>query len=303
VSGWAKAALLCLVGVPASLVIGAPVRAQPPAGRDGSVAGSGEPSPEGIGESRLPESSRGSTGEPGASASAQLERARELYREGEVERARSRLEAAKEAHGLERGQLATLLETEVLIHRLRGDERAAQRAIERLASLAPAYDFAAEVPPAVRRAFRDAVARSEGPPRLSVEAQRSPSGVRVEARAIRDPHALVERVEVHARAEPGRWVDGRGQVLVAASPTVAVAYFARAIGPGGAVLAEVGTRADPRIQGPVVDEDAASSEPSPWRWVGLAAGIAVLAGTAAALAVTLPEADRTQLSAPTPAWR
>jgi hypothetical protein len=236
-----------------------------------------------------------------ANADDVVEDAWRLYLSADFEGALAAFDQA-ETGALERRDLLRILEGRAQIHFALGDSEAVRGALARLASLSPDYRLSPETPPDLVEAF--GTIRDDTPLlRLEVTPQREEGLVRFRASAIGDVGGLVRGLRITARAEGSSWVQAIDEPLtIDATSDEAIEYYVEAIGPGGAVLAALGTDARPRR----LTGDASGLSPETtggpplgipiWGWVAIGGSVvlvAVLVGVIAATAggsSTQPEA-------------
>lgn len=241
-----------------------------------------------------------------------IDEARRSYDSAQHEEALALLERAEAGTDLTREDLAELLLLRAMVHRAQRRMDLAEVDLLRLAGLDPARRLGREVHPSLRRLFDTVRERVPGPVRLEVSAERNGNVVRVRAAVTDDVAALTQSFRVHARPAGGTWRQSDAAMLeVTVEPYEAAEYYAEAIGPGGAVIANYASRdapgrlepegaaADPVHDGPAPDPIAVDPEtPGPrpaargeeipaWPFivggaVALAIGAAILVGVLAA---------------------
>jgi len=224
------------------------------------------------------------------------------YRRAEFERTLELLGEA-ERSSLDREGVVTLLRLRALVRYATEDRQAMREDLGRLAALG---EGPADAPPPVRSAYEEAVAETT-PLELVTEVVDLPGGVTVTATVTGDHRDLVEAVRVGARSGDVFQEATDDAVTVPVNGGTEVAHYARALGPGGAVLLADGTPDDPRVH--VVTGPAPTNETEPleedtdttlvWGLVGIAA---VIVAAGAVVAVILLGGDDedpgTQLSGP-----
>jgi hypothetical protein len=233
-----------------------------------------------------------------AVAHPRIEEARAKFEQASFEPALALLEEAGNANDLARDDVVALLRLRALVHLALGKKEAMATDVRMLVGLEPDARFGPSVPPEIVEQA-EAARREAGAPLAVVAGIRpSSSGIRIVASVDGEPASLVQRIDVYARSGDGAW--RRGTTSVSVEGSQLVRYYAEAIGPGGAVLASDGTRAEPLRFGEPVDTGDAAGSPN-WLAVGLGtAGAVILAGVAVSIAVvaTGGEGDRTQPTAP-----
>lgn len=182
------------------------------------------------------------------------------YEGADFQGALSAYEEAEASNDLTREDIVTLLEGRALAQLALGAEDEMEAALVQLASLGPHREMSRAIPPPVREAF-GRIARRVGQP-LSVEAtaEAMPGGVRIRAEVQSDGGDLVREVQIRARTADEDWTSGTGPTLnVVAAAGESVVFYAVAIGPGGAVLAEHGSEGSPLSSGAVVAGEGGSA--------------------------------------------
>jgi len=193
----------------------------------------------------------------GGGASAVAE-GRRLAQEARFDQALAAFDRAAASPDLERADLVALLEGRAMVHHARSDDAAFERTARGLASISPDYAPSRQVPPRLARRLRTA---TEGVAPLALEATiaREHTAVVIRASLIGDAGELVTRTVVSAKVGDAAYADHVGDpVSIPAGPTEAVRYFVQALGPGGVVLASVGSAASPEL---VPAEEGAGTEP------------------------------------------
>lgn len=227
-----------------------------------------------------------------------IDQARARLEAAEFERALQLLDKAEESGELGRADALRMLELRALGLLALNDERLAQRTLLELCALDPDHVFTPGTSPDLLAAFAKARERRPPPPRLILERRDQPDGVALEVHVIGDELGIVRRVVLSTRTGDGPWRSSDGEhVLVALAPGQRVQYRASARGLGGIELASLPEQSWQRPEPPPTR--ARASPLSPWLYVGIAAGVLVLAGTTTAVIVAnSSDADRTQPSPP-----
>lgn len=176
-----------------------------------------------------------------------VDEGRRLYEEAEFVAALDVLGRATAGDSLTSEDLPPLLELRALVHTALGDTAAAEEDLRVLAAIAPDHTMGREIPPDLSRAFASIRAGSDGSPRLRATPTATAQGVIVEVTLENDWASVVRAVRIRARAgETGAYTEAVDAPLLVGTPMgEAVSYYAEAIGPGGAVVARVGTEAEP----------------------------------------------------------
>jgi len=230
-------------------------------------------------------------------AQGPIDRGVELYEQADFEGALAALGEAEASGELERAALVRLLAVRALVDFALNRPEALERDLLMLASLEPGYDLGVRAPPAVRRSFERLREGGDGLLRVVLAVEPMPGGARVVASVHGDRAGMTRRVELAARAPSGEWRRGEdGSVVLPVASGGEVEAWARAVGPGGAVLATAGSEEAPRRLsvpaavpegGAATGGDAAGSGGDTWLWIGVGAGSAVLAAAVVALVIVL----------------
>jgi hypothetical protein len=176
-------------------------------------------------------------------------------------------------------------------------------------ALDPAHVLGESVPPDLRNAL-DAL-RTQAHPRLeiAVEATSGPGRYRLRGVVSNDGAGIVREPRVLARPRGEReWRASEDGVLAIETPADEIAYYAEAIGPGGAIIARQGSADAPLVlrstapverveePSPVVEEEDGDFPTGVV--VALSAGAAVAIGVAVVLALILPVSPASPLERP-----
>lgn len=237
-----------------------------------------------------------------AAALAQLdpevESARQEALSGEFDAASAHLETALGRGDLSREDLIAIYEARVFISYAGGDSEALGEDLERIAALDPEHSFdpnyyATEV----TDAFQDAVTARAGRLALETEALLLASGeLEVRGEIRNDPGDLVHSVLVYGREAGGEWQQGEGSLRADIAASGSTEYYAEAVGPGGAIVANDGAEGAPLI---FDGETSAEGGGVPlWVWIGGAAVIVAAVIIIAAVAASGGVSDDTQPSPP-----
>jgi len=257
-----------------------------------------------------------------AQAHPALDEARALLASADFTAALEAFDRAESTGTLTRAEVVELCEGRALVYLAQGDAAAVDRELGCIAALEPEHRFGREAPPDLTEAYRTVRQRSGGPLQLEVRAISSSSGLVLRGELSNAPAGLVREVRVSGRAGGGPWRSAVAELPIAATQRAQpLEAYASAIGPGSAVLATAGSEANPRrLSGPGaggstipptgagghVDRVAVPEEEDrrrsggggPWIWVGVGAGVLLLAGGVVALAAVSGDSDRTQPTAP-----
>lgn len=240
-----------------------------------------------------------------AAAHSDVDEGKELLMEAEFERALEAFERAARSNDLTREELIELLSARSLVHLALDDAAALRLDLRRLASLDREHRWGREAPPELTQAFADTLTVIEGELSVTSEVNAVPGGIEVRGEAQADHGGLVREVWIHARSRAGSYhrMSRSTQVLPEGERLY---YYVVAIGPGNAIVASLGSDDSPLISTPALagpslihQDDGEDGGLSPWLWVGVGAGILVVAGVI--LAVVLAGSaspDGTQPEAP-----
>lgn len=244
-----------------------------------------------------------------AAAHPLVEDGLEHLRAADFRAAMSTFDRAEAATDLTLPDVVLLLEGRAMAALAMGDEAAEAENLARLAALEPDHRFGPEAPPEIRTAFDRA--RAAHPARLTLEVRstRQDDAVVLEVVVGGDPGGLVRSVRLSARPAGGAWRDwDEPTAHVPARPDQVVEAHASARGPGGAVIADAGTRASPNRIPPASggdgggggsggngdDQDGGGA--ATWAWIG--AGAAVVAAAVVLTAVALSSGGPSDLTQP-----
>jgi hypothetical protein len=242
-----------------------------------------------------------------AHAHPDLEAAERAYREADFEAALEALERAEASERLTRDELKRLLVRRAVILSARSDDEALHRALTQLLVVDPDARFGEEVAPRLRAQLEEM--RAERPqPEVNVALELRGPTVRLVG-SVGDHAGLARSVRVGARASGGPWVESRNELALDALPGATIEYYAAAIGPGGVVVGELGSRNDPRRHSftgaPETEGASAASvpiaaredeaDPTPWIVIGTVGGLLAAAAIVVAVVLAAPSDPDTQL--------
>ncbi|MGB0678173.1 MAG: hypothetical protein ACPGUV_00760 [Polyangiales bacterium] len=209
-------------------------------------------------------------GGPQAAAQSLLSQAKARADEARFSEALALLQRAERSHKLSRPALRQLFEQRAVVHFALRDFDGAKRDLKHLAVVAPKHRLTAAAPPALHRAFAQAVrAQQNRPFRLRVEHTQQDATLTLRLRTLHPPSALLRSVHLYARrAGAPDWEHSAEQTLAldAGMALGRVEYFAQAWGPGDVVLQQVGSRETPQslLLRPVMQVPAAPSPAVTW---------------------------------------
>lgn len=240
-----------------------------------------------------------------ARASDELDLAESLLDEALFDEAVALFDEAEARGDLSKENLIRLFAGRAVAHFANRRSERMEIDLRRLAAISSHDPFPASAPPPVVEAFARALAARQGPLDVDVDARLVEGAARFEVRVDNDPGDLVRAVVVHVRAEDtGPWVTLAEAPYRYETTATTVSYRAELRGPGGSVLARVGTAVSPlRVTTEVLQPRAEAGEDdgSSLRW-WLVGGGAAVAGIAVAAAVMLSgrnnDGDRTDVSGP-----
>ncbi len=179
-----------------------------------------------------------------ASAQTCVDRAHGELANAELGAARAALEECAGASGFTLADLAAYHEAWALVHFGEGQQEEGDRALARLAAIAPEHQLRPEVPPRIRARFETLVAAAVRP-RLELTAEREGGEVVIEAHVRDDPHGVVVQARVHARDAASGDFGPPAQDRVSVQSEGDVAYYGVAEGVGGAQVATAGSSEAP----------------------------------------------------------
>ncbi len=232
-----------------------------------------------------------------ASAQTCVDRAHGELANAELGAARAALEECAGASGFTLADLAAYHEAWALVHFGEGQQEEGDRALARLAAIAPEHQLRPEVPPRIRARFETLVAAAVRP-RLELTAEREGGEVVIEAHVRDDPHGVVVQARVHARDAASGDFGPPAQDRVSVQSEGDVAYYGVAEGVGGAQVATAGSseaplwlRSEPR---------AAQGDDLPLV-LGVTAAVVVVVAVVVGVAVGVgTQQGGTTVGAPTP---
>jgi hypothetical protein len=228
-----------------------------------------------------------------AEGAAAIDESVRLYEDADLEGALAAIERA-ERGPLDKNDLLRLLATRVLIRFGLGLFEPLERDLLAIATIAPDFDLGIRAPPPIQQAFERARSRVTAPLSLRLEIGASSTGAEVGAATVGDRANVVRRIEIAARpAGASTWRRGEGRVELAVEPGDAIEAYARALGPGGAVLATDGSHSSPRrLVATVLEEPGEGGSWLPWLLAG--AGVLAIGAAVAITVLVLGGSDTTQ---------
>lgn len=239
------------------------------------------------------------SGDPLAAGRAEMEAARFS------EAVRLFDEVAAAGSGLDAVLLAELLQQRALARSALRDAEGARADLAALLSLQPDAQLGDEAPPSLRRLVEEARDLVSGPLAIEAEATRIPDGFEVRVQAQNDPGQLVRTIRVLELGDGGVEVhEGNPARIVGEGD---LRYIVEAIGPGGAIVARLGTPAEPRelrssmLAASEVAEGSGVAESGGddlALWIGLGAGAALVIGAVLSIVLLVTPSDQTRLLSP-----
>lgn len=189
--------------------------------------------------------------------------------------------AAEEATDLTAPELARLLAHRSLVHFALRHPELMRRDLAQLAAFAPEHPLPEHAPPPLEDAHARAI-ESRQQARVVAVVGAAPGGVHIASGSVGAPAGLIRRLRVVAWEEgtAARLESDSGELRVPARHPGAVRYFVEALGPGGAVVARLGSQEAPHAPGvaasaPPTSVDVDFSSPSqasgvdPRWWIGV----------------------------------
>lgn len=244
------------------------------------------------------------TAATGPGAAALVDQGVAAYEEADFDGALAAFDRA-EAAGLDRALLVRSIAHRVLIAHASSDASTLETQALRLVSLDPEA-LRSEASPGLVRALESARARADGVVRLSIVHAVVEGALQLRARVDGDVAGMVREVRLRARRGEGELVEAvNGVVTLPGSTTDGVVVVADCTGPGGAVLATLGTDREPHsLSAEIARQIVASPRDDTALIAGLAIGgaLAVVAAIVVAVVVVDANASTAQLSGPVVEW-
>lgn len=211
-----------------------------------------------------------------------VEEGRERMQLAEFDAALEAFARAEDADDLSRDDLIDLLDARAMVHLATSSREEMDRDLSALSSLDPDHLFGPEAPPELSDAFADVVASSVGSLTVRGSARPVPGGIELSASVEHDTANLTRGTRIWIRQGSGSWRRA-SERLVTLPAGGTVDYYVEAIGPGGALIARGGSRAEP-LHSEAAPGDSAAPIRSDgegggvgiWLWLGL--GAVVIAG-------------------------
>lgn len=221
-------------------------------------------------------------------AHEKVDDARALYEEARFADALVALGEAEQGDDLTRDDLSELYALRAGIHLAMRDDEAMRSDLTRLHVVDPTFAFGPRASPDLARVHAEVGAESVGTLRLVADPSPVRGGVSVAASLTGDSLGMVRAVRILGRSGEGAWQSAEDSPLFVEGQRVE--YYVEALGPGGVVLAQVGSRSEPErfraAATPPSEAPARSRRALVWGLVG--AAVALVAG-GVVLAVVLSD--------------
>ncbi len=205
-------------------------------------------------------------------ANADLEKATKLVADLQYTEARSALDAAIKRPGNDRDTMLRIYELQGIVYATLNDAAKAGKAFQAMLVLEPERKLAGDYPPRVMTPFYEARGRASELGRL--ELKQLPAAIgngRVGQLAVEvttDPLKMVKKVKFHVRPDGGAWAelagDMSGKTASVSVDAARIEWWADALAERDAVVAQVGSEAQPKIDSAApaaVAKDTPKSEP------------------------------------------
>jgi hypothetical protein len=184
-----------------------------------------------------------------------LEKATKLVADLQYAEARAALDAAIKRTGNERDTVLRIYELQGIVYATLNDPAKAGKAFQALLVLDPDRKLSGDYPPRVMTPFYEARGRASEMGRLEVKALPAATGNgrvgQLAVEIVSDPLKMVKKVRFHTRSDGGAWTEMPGDLSgKTASVSVdagRVEWWADAVGDREAIVAQVGSEAQPRV--------------------------------------------------------
>lgn len=204
-----------------------------------------------------------------AAANADLEKATKLVADLQYPEARSALESAIKRSGNDRDTLLRIYELQGIVYATLNDPTKAGKAFAALMVLEPERKLAGDYPPRVMTPFYEARGRASELGKLDAKALPAAIGNgRVGQLAVEvstDPLKMVKKVRFHVKADQGPWVETPaelvGKIASISVDGARVEWWADVVGDREAVLVNLGTEAQPKVEGTAAAPVAKKTDP------------------------------------------
>lgn len=192
-----------------------------------------------------------------------IDQGRRSYDEADFQGALDAFSRAEQATDLTRDDLIQLYLRRAMVHQAMHNTESVEADVFRLAALDRAVRLPPSMPPPVRRAYEQAVARATAPMTLTVEVRAMPGGLKLIARIADDNAALVQSLRIRARPRGGAWQwSSTASIEVTTAADAQVDYVAQAVGPGGVVLVTAQSDSHPLQDDSTAAHEGGTASPS-----------------------------------------
>lgn len=233
-----------------------------------------------------------------------VDEGRQLYETADFEAALATLARAEEARDLTLADLRELYMLRALVHLGLEDRDAFEGDLARLLSIDPDVALPDTLPPEVAEARPRVLERNGGAIRVAGRVEANATGVLVHAEVAHDPAGVTRGLRVHGRAAGGETRSTEDPPLSLPAIEGRVEYWAEALGPGGVIVAGLGSSEEPRVHRldavtTSVPEES-SGGPGAGLWIGLGVGAAAVVGAVVAIVIVTSggSSDGTQPTLP-----
>lgn len=218
-----------------------------------------------------------------------IDEARRLYQEAELEQALDALARAQD-NGLTREELLELLDLRLILNLSLGNDDEVTADLRLLAAIDPDHELPPELPPGPQDAFIEIVEGTEQSIAIQVEMESSPAAAVFTATTTGDTHSLVSSIRIRARTPNGLWAQDTNELVLPLTSSLDLYYFAEALGPGGAVVATLGSEEEPLVaryapRGDDDDDGGGGGGISSGAIIGIGVGVAAVVAIAVLVAV------------------
>ncbi|MEZ4288314.1 MAG: hypothetical protein R3A47_09270 [Polyangiales bacterium] len=178
---------------------------------------------------------------PRAYAHPLVDEAVKAYNNADFDRALKALNRAEAGDDLNTADLMQLFEMRAMVYSAMDQEESMRMDLQRLASMKPTHRLGRIAPPQVRDAFDEVRAAVQGAIAIDLNAQALPGELTITARVRRDVTKIGKHLFIFTKSGEAEWVKHEGNEAKVSAPDGAkVEYYAELMGPGGAVVTNVG---------------------------------------------------------------
>lgn len=210
-----------------------------------------------------------------------IDDARRLYQEAELEQALDALARALD-NGVTRDELLDLLDLRMVVNLSLGNDDAVTADLRMVAAIDPDHELPPELPPGQQDAFIEIVEGSEDSVAVRVEMESTPGAAVLTGSTTGDRTSMVGSIRIRARTASGLWAEDINELVLPLTSSLDVYYFAEALGPGGAVVATLGSAEEPLV---ARYAPGASDDGDDGGGAGLSTGVIIGVGVGAAVVV------------------